>query len=389
MRRFKMIFILVLINLLVATSLQVQAAPVKGVYADTPAYAGQGPYEVGRTWFKIGKETKSPFVVVAWYPALKPVGDKLVGTLTVPDEYQTPNPEEIIDLHNLGTSVLNATPDNSKAPYPLVIFSPGFGDLPFRYTRLEEHLASYGFVVISALLPEHVIWSHYITRPTITIREIDFAEQLTIQDGSFKGLIDAQHIGAVGHSSGGYTALAAGGAQLDFAWFETWCGEHNSPDAMLVCPDLLGHKKDMLALAKLDTMPAGLWPSWGDPRVSAIVSQSGDAYVFGPMGLASITIPVMVQVGSNDNANIPEWSAYLTYENVSSTQKSEVVFEGGEHYMFGDWGGVWTTDTTHNLINHFTTAFLLDTLKDDNEAHKALLPDAVNFTDITYQTTMK
>jgi len=35
---------------------------------------------------------------------------------------------------------------------------------------------------------------------------------LTERDGSFKGLIDTHHIGVVGHSSGGYTALAAAGA---------------------------------------------------------------------------------------------------------------------------------------------------------------------------------
>jgi hypothetical protein len=42
-------------------------------------------------------------------------------------------------------------------------------------------------------------------------------------------------------------------------------------------------------------------------------------------------------------------------------------------------------DRAHDLINHFTTAFLLDVLKGDKDAHAALAPDAVSFPGITYQ----
>ncbi len=390
MRMFKVLFILVVTALIMMTSLQVQATPVAGSNTDIPTYGLPGPYAVGRSWFGLDQGTKQSLVIVVWYPALKSVGDQPVSTLSVPGEYQLPKLEASDKQLNWGPATLNAAADTSKAAYPLVIFSTGYGATPKFYASLEEQLASYGFVVMSALGMDRAIWSHYILRPAIITREIDFAERLTNQDGSFKGLIDTQHIGVVGHSSGGYTALVAGGAQFDLSWFETWCGDHkDSPDAKLACPDLLGHKQDMLALAKLATMPTGLWPSWGDTRVNAIVSQSGDGYVFGPAGLASVTIPAMVQVGSEDEANTPEWSAYLTYDNVSSTQKVEVVFEGAGHMIFAGLGGGWETDRAQYFINHFTTAFLLDTLNDDQEAHKALLPDAVNYDDIQYKTTMK
>jgi hypothetical protein len=42
-----------------------------------------------------------------------------------------------------------------------------------------------------------------------------------------------------------------------------------------------------------------------------------------------------------------------------------------------------------DLIDHFSTAFLLDTLKGDKVAHAALLPDAISFPGIEYTTTMK
>jgi predicted dienelactone hydrolase len=216
----------------------------------------------------------------------------------------------------------------------------------------------------------------------VTHREIDFAENLSSRDGSLKGLIDTEHIGVAGHSAGGYTALAAAGARFNFAWLEKWCADHkDSPDATWACPGLLTHKQDMLALAGLDSMPKALWPSWGDARVTAVIMQAGGAFMFGPSGLASVTIPVMVQVGSLDTIATPEWNAYLTYDNVSSTQKALVVFEGGTHDIF--------IGTTQDLIRHFTTAFLLDTLKGDKEAHKALLAENVQFEGIEYKTTMK
>ncbi len=70
------------------------------------------------------------------------------------------------------------------------------------------------------------------------------------------------------------------------------------------------------------------------------------------------------------------------------------MFENGNHVMFGTGGEdieppVWLAGRVHDLINHFTTAFLLDHLKDDPEAHKALLPGTVSFPGITYTTSMK
>ena len=55
----------------------------------------------------------------------------------------------------------------------------------------------------------------------------------------------------------------------------------------------------------------------------------------------------------------------------------------GFFYACSDF--VWDMDRAHDLINHFTTAFLLSTLKGDAEATAALAPDAVAFPGIEYQ----
>ena len=87
----------------------------------------------------------------------------------------------------------------------------------------------------------------------------------------------------IGHSYGGYTALAAGGAQIDTGSFQATCQEvqgTEQPGAWL-CEMLLPKMADMAELAGLDEVPDSLWPSRVDGRVKAIVPIAGDAFFFG------------------------------------------------------------------------------------------------------------
>jgi predicted dienelactone hydrolase len=154
-------------------------------------------------------------------------------------------------------------------------------------------------------------------------------------------------------------------------------------------------------------MPEGLWPAFGDPRVTAILPMAGDSYLFDQAGLAKITIPMMAMGGTADTSTPYDWGAKPAYDNASSAQKALVTFVGGEHMIFNTpcanqpWTSdhpaygffcldpVWNKDRALDLIHHFSTAFLLDTLKGDKDAHAALLPEAVNFPGVEYATTMK
>jgi hypothetical protein len=46
---------------------------------------------------------------------------------------------------------------------------------------------------------------------------------------------------------------------------------------------------------------------------------------------------------------------------------------------------VWDKDRIHDLIHHFSTAFLLAELKADEDAAAMLAPDAVAFPGISYE----
>jgi hypothetical protein len=116
-----------------------------------------------------------------------------------------------------------------------------------------------------------------------------------------------------------------------------------------------------------------------------------------------VSVPTLMIVGSGDTGAKPEFHDYPIYAGLGSAQKAMAVLQGANHFVFldscqaaswmVDWGmfsfcadPVWDTARAHDLINHFTTAFLLAELKDDSDAAAALAPDAVSFPGITYET---
>lgn len=379
-----------------------------GLRPDAPEYAKHGPYWVGYKSLVIGEGTEHPLAAGLWYPALNPQGVKEEITYTM--TWKVPGVEvNMPTVH--GQALLSAVVNPASAPYPLVIFSHGFGGSGPLYSTLVEHYASYGFVVLA---PEHKeqfdpewsdLWRASIDRPRDIKQTLDYAEQLNGEDREMAGMIDMQHVAVVGHSYGGYTALAMAGAQYDLAAYNTRCAAlpENDPNTFL-CTPLVPKEADMAARAGFDPIPAGLWPSLGDSRVTAIVPMAGDSYLFDKVGLSKITIPMMAIGGTVDTSTPYEWGSRPAYDNVASTHKTLVTFEGAEHAItvsctpmpwlratpFGPFfcfDPVWDKDRGLDLIHHFSTAFLLVEMKGDSEAAKALSPENVTFPGIQYETT--
>jgi predicted dienelactone hydrolase len=382
--------------------------PSIGLRPDAPPYALRGPYWLGVRGFVVEPDSERPVPLLVWYPTLNAAGADDAYTYSIQVKWE-PGPE--LDTVVYGHALGDGLPDLSAAPYAVVVVSPGFGTNAAQYTYLTEHLASYGFVVIGVEHQEGVYFTEdnplrdgppsYALRPGDIRRALDYAEALTATGGELEGLLDLETVAVTGHSSGGYTALAAAGAQVDEEAMHQRCEAARADGDSFgeECYWFEGAEAEIAAIAGFETTPGELWPSMGDARVDAIISMSGDAFMFQEAGLAQITVPVLAMGGTNDYF---EWIAGPTYEYAGSAQKALVAFEEAGHTIFGnncdampwlvdaDMGWmctdpVWEHLRTNDLVNHFTTAFLLATLKGDNEAAAALAPDAVAFQGIQYE----
>lgn len=400
------LLVLFLIMMMLASSIMAQDAVTRsGARPDTPTYGVRGAYAVGARDLVIEGETSLDITV--WYPALNP--NHLAEAITYPFVIKWEGFPEGATSTVSGHALADAAFDLSAAPYPLVILSPGFSSGGTAYAWLAEHLASYGFVVIA---PEHHemytqaldwFWRAMIARPQDILTVFEYVDAQTTAGGVLEGVIDPQTVAVIGHSYGGYTTLAAAGAPINMESMAALCESARAAadPAAWLCDPVLPHVAEMAALAGLNAAPAGDWPVWADPRVDAIVPMAGDAYQFDPAGLAEIDIPVLAMGGTLDTGTPYHWGTQRTYEYVSSDRKAQVGFENAEHMIFGStcdvlpfytevgFGSgcidqVWDMARAHDLINHFTTAFLLAELKSDTDAAAALSPDSAAFPGVSY-----
>jgi len=372
---------------------------------ESATYAARGLHPVGTRDLVIDDET--PLDIRIWYPALN--NDNLEEKIKYPYEIKIGAPLGDVSIASFqGQAIREAPFDLSTNPYPLVILSPGFALGTSSYAWLAEHLASYGFVVVSpehreTLDPQNELWRAAITRPQDILTLFEYLDEQVSPGSPLEGLTDTDLVAVIGHSYGGYTSLAAAGAQIDTNAFQSQCESVSGteePGAWL-CEQLLPHMADMASMADLDSIPEGLWPAWAYPRVDAIVPMAGDAFFFGQPGLAEIDVPVMAIGGTLDKDSPYMWSTHPTYEYSSSAKKVRIALEGAEHMIFTGpceksprllkfftdefcSDSSWDRNYAHNLVKHFTTAFLLSELKQDPAASDALEPASVKFSDVTY-----
>ncbi|MBN2224633.1 MAG: hypothetical protein JW765_08170 [Deltaproteobacteria bacterium] len=256
-----------------------------------------------------------------------------------------------------GRARTDAKPNASGGPYPLVVYSHGYAGCSVSSAYLCEALAAAGFVVAA---PDHSDDLKLYSlcpgcRPEpfvglkILFSAIDLANHLSagdydVQDfryrfiqikavidyllaengddrSPFFGLIDAGHIGAAGHSLGGFSVTVAAGARdvgIDFP-------------------------------------------------IDAVVSMSGPggkAFTCADMG--RITIPVMLMYGKQEEGPWEKGTGLLAQYRCLAGSKFLMGLAGGDHLAFAERlafnsspNGRRTrkADKLHGLISRRTTAF--------------------------------
>lgn len=225
-------------------------AAVAGAFAITPLMAKRarvlpaptGSYAVGRrlyAWTDSARldplapsvSTLREVVVWAWYPA--DTSGRRERASYLPSEWiravGADSRRQRLDLVR-GHAFADAPLARAASPYPLLIFSPGLGMLPTRYTALLEEVASHGYIVLAVAHP-------YSTDPVVfpdgrvvragdrrldpgltrlvsvlgadLVSVLDRAIEERIKGSELFASVDTSRVGAFGHSFGGASSAEA------------------------------------------------------------------------------------------------------------------------------------------------------------------------------------
>jgi predicted dienelactone hydrolase len=184
-------------------------------------------------------------------------------------------PRDIVQVFGIELFPTPTYRDVTRAtgPFPLILYSHGSGGIRFENLALAVHLASHGYVVVSAdhpgdtlLDPGDDMTAVLTDRPKDVSFLIDTFLGFNLEAGNFfAGAIDPDRIGASGWSYGGYTVLALAAGTFSLGTFS-------------------------------------------DARVRAIMPLDGSAQVFDPDVPAlypTITIPTLLLGGSLSDVIAP------------------------------------------------------------------------------------
>ena len=230
-------------------------------------------------------------------------------------------------------------PDASGAPYPLIIYSHGYGGAPTEATSIIERLVSHGFVVAAV---DH----KDLDNPDLAIvnRPLDvlfLLNQLAALDADnpLAGMIDTDNVGVTGFSMGGYTTMMAGGARFNPEYFKAWCADHPDVEPDFYCDvipnwDKIAAYHDQFAPASSNASDDGLWSPLTNERIKAILPLAPcRAQYFGEEGLANIRIPTFI-VGATDDESCPyDLDASYFYTHLGSPDRSLVTLQKRTHIL--------------------------------------------------------
>lgn len=214
-------------------------------------------------------------------------------------------------METLGPYTLSAARDATVArgAFPLVAVSHGTGGSPLVYRTLAAHLARHGFVV---LLPEHPRNNRnnnelagtaaiLANRPRHLRHVVDWA----FGDAALGAALQSGGVSIIGHSLGGYTALAAAGGTPTAFPNET--------------PDHLSRSVEVVP----------------DPRVNALVLLAPAApWFMAPGALRAVRVPVLMLTAEKDPHTPPLHGQIIRDGLPPETPLEHRVVPNAGHFSF-------------------------------------------------------
>lgn len=219
-----------------------------------------------------------------------------------------------------------ALPHPSSGKRPLIVISHGNFGSRFSHGWLVVELVKAGYVVLSTTHPgtsgdDQTVAGRY--RLWDRSRDVSFALDEILKHPTWSVPIDAQRIGFVGHSFGGWTAVSLAGGRYDPAQQRGFCEKAQKKD--FYCEGTL---KD-----NIGEVPAtGAGESFRDPRIKAFyVMGSGPGQGFLPESLKAIRAPFFVDTAQHDTVLEPHANSSALAREIPGAR--EVVRPGG-HFVY-------------------------------------------------------
>jgi len=256
------------------------------------------------------------------------IQDTVIGeTFPVAIWYPTSAPPSVLEFGPYTMRVArDATPADGN--FGLVVISHGSGGGALDHRDLAMALASGGYVVGAPMHPRDNFQdmsgvgsvSVWTGRPKQVSRVID----RVLEDKALGPHIQRERIGVVGHSSGGYTALAVAGAKPSMNALVQHC--RGIPEDARFCS--FGG-----AAAREAGQKGGVIPDVYDRRVRAIVLLAPHGALFTDEALSNLAVPVRIYGAECDDLTPVQYHAERLAKALAA--KAEyILIKGAGHFSF-------------------------------------------------------
>lgn len=266
-----------------------------------------------------------PIAATVWYPA---------SSNSIESEWG-------VGVFRFGRSALGASFADTRR-YPLVVISHGTGGSAAQLSWLAENLVNAGFIVAGVNHHGNTAAEDTNSPPGFVLpgeraRDLTVLIDHVLADRELAPHIDPTRIGAAGFSLGGYSVLAAAGAHLTFADWQSRCKDEVDSPACRLPPEANFAIEDLRSLAeKSIAFKAGLvrgQQPTNDLRIRAVYAIAPALVtLLEKQNYSAIQVPVKIVLAEQDEQINLSKTAEVISRDLPNAEISRIPDAG--HYAF-------------------------------------------------------